>query len=178
MARRFKRKSTKTKSADSGKIKHIKTTVDGIVFDSKMESQYYEYLKELKAKGIVTNFTRQPEFILQEKFIIVDGEVIFGSNTNFDKIKRKTKAPTVQAIKYISDFEVDYADGHSEIVDPKGIATADFNMKRKMFMCKYPTKELKVVILYKGEWINHDDYKKIVAANKKAKKAAKLQGGV
>ena len=172
MARR-KRKSSKPKLS-SGKIKHIKTEVDGIVFDSKMESQYYEYLKQLKAKGIVECFRLQPEFILQDKFMIVDGKTVFGDDPDFNKIKRQTKAPTVQAIKYVSDFEVQYADGHVEIVDPKGIATADFELKRKMFMCKYPDKTLKVVQLYKGEWVDYYLNKKRKAANKKA---AKLQGG-
>lgn len=173
MARRFKRELTKNK-VKSGKIKHIKTTIDGITFDSKMESQYYLYLKELKAKGIVESFRLQPEFILQDKFMIVDGQVIFGEDPNFNKIKRQTKAPTVQAIKYISDFEVVYADGHIEIVDPKGIATADFELKRKMFMCKFPDKQLKVVVLHKGEWVDYYLNKKRIAADKKA---AKLQGG-
>ena len=182
MARRKRKtsssKTKSTKKVKSGKIKHTKTVVDGITFDSKMESQYYEYLKELKAKGIVTKFTLQPEFILQEKFMVVDGQVVYGDNPDFNKIKRQTKAPTVQAIKYVSDFDVDYADGHNEVVDPKGIATADFKIKRKMFMCKYPDRELKVVVLYQGNWVDYDENQKRIAADKRAKKAAKqLEGG-
>jgi hypothetical protein len=177
MARKRRTKASKktneTKKT-SGKIVHKKTVVDGITFDSKMESQYYEYLKELKAKGIVKDFTLQPEFILQDKFMIVDGQTIFGDNPDFNKIKRQTKAPTVQAIKYVSDFDVNYADGHNEVVDPKGVATADFELKRKMFMCRYPERTLKVVVLYKGEWVDYYLNKKRIAADKKAKK---LQGG-
>lgn len=182
MARRFKRKTSKVKSDEpkvkSGKIKHKKTEVDGIIFDSEMESKYYTHLKDLIAKGIVRSFVRQPEYILQEKFIVVDGEVIFGSHPEFEKIKRKTKALTVQAIKYKSDFEVTYVDGHVEIVDPKGVATADFELKRKMFLCNYPDKELKVVQLYKGEWVDYYLNKKRIAAAKKAKKLQEeLEGG-
>jgi hypothetical protein len=179
MARRFKRTSKK-KTEDTvkmGKIKHKKTEVDGIIFDSEMESKYYTYLKELKANGIVESFNRQPKYILQEKFIVVDGEVIFGTHRDFKKIKGRTKAPTVQAIKYKSDFEVFYTDGHVEIVDPKGVATADFELKRKMFLCKYPTKDLKVVQLYKGEWVDYYVNKKRIAAEKKAKKLQEVEGG-
>lgn len=174
MARKRRTKASKKTKETSGKIVHKKTVVDGITFDSKMESQYYEYLKELKAKGIVKDFTLQPEFILQDKFMIVDGQTIFGDNPDFNKIKRQTKAPTVQAIKYVSDFDVNYADGHNEVVDPKGVATADFELKRKMFMCRYPERTLKVVVLYKGEWVDYYLNKKRIAADKKAKK---LQGG-
>lgn len=153
-----------------GKIYHEPTTIDGITFDSKMESKYYLYLKELKAQGIVTDFRLQPEFILQESFIVVDGVVIYSSNPDFNKIKKKTKAPIVQAIKYKSDFDVDYADGHNEVVDPKGVSTADFKLKRKMFMCKYPNRDLRVLTLYKKEWIDYDVHQKDLRAAKKAKK--------
>lgn len=170
--RRAVKKSTeKTKTQKMGKIKHKRTEIDGIVFDSKMESQYYEYLKAEKAAGRVKEFILQPEFILQEKFIVVDGEVIHGSHPDFAKIKRKTKAPTVQAIKYISDFEVYYPDGTVEIIDTKGQETADFKIKKKMFEYKYPHLPLKVIILDKLEgWIDYDTYKKKLREKKKASK--------
>ena len=47
-----------------GKIAHKKTVVDGITFDSKMESDYYVYLKAEKKAGRVKSFELQPEFIL------------------------------------------------------------------------------------------------------------------
>ena len=81
----------KRKTKYMGKIKHTLTTIDGIEFHSKMESQYYTYLKDLKIKGIVKSFILQPKFLLQDKFIIVDGEKILGEDPNFAKIKRKTK---------------------------------------------------------------------------------------
>ena len=169
MPRRFKSKKKTTNS--SGKIKHKITYVDGIKFDSEMESKYYVYLKDLKAKGIVKDFRLQQEFILQDKFIVVDGQAITSSNPDFEKIKRKTKATIVRAIKYICDFDVDYADGHNEVIDTKGKATADFEIKRKMFTFKYPEKLFKVIILNKktNEWVDYYAYKK----EQKAAKALK-----
>lgn len=167
---RKKRTTKKTESKKMGKIKHIKTEVDGIVFDSKMESEYYKYLKELKEQGIVTDFKLQPEFLLQDKFIVVDGQVIEGSHPDFLKLKRKHKVPTTQAIKYKSDFEVHYADGHIEIVDTKGIETADFKIKKKMFAYKYPTLDFRVIIKTKDGWIPYDEYQK----NKRLKTKAKV----
>ena len=168
--RRTKSKTTKTESQKMGKIKHKKTEVDGIVFHSKMESRYYELLKCKLESGEIKSFELQPEFILQEKFIIVDGKTILGSDPEFNKLKRQTKAPTVQAIKYISDFKVEYLDGRIEIVDTKGQETADFKIKKKMFMYKYPHLELKVIIEDKVDgWIDYDTYKKKVRDRKKQK---------
>ena len=168
----YKRKfNKKTESQKMGKIKHKKTEVDGIVFHSKMESEYYEYLKELKEQGIVKRFSLQPSFILQDKFIVVDGEIIEGSHPDFNKIKRKTKAPTVQAIKYISDFEVEYADGKIKIVDTKGQETADFKLKKKMFAYRYPHLELDIIIKDKVKgWIPYDEYQKDKRNKKKENK--------
>lgn len=161
MYKRKKTKSAKTKSM--GKIKHIKTEIDGIVFDSKMESEYYLYLKELKSKGIVKNIELQPEYLLQDKFIVVDGIAIEGSDPNFSKIKRKNKATTIQAIKYIADFKVEYSDGHIEIIDTKGQETADFKIKKKMFIRKFPDLDFKLLILdYKTKtWILYEEYQKL-----------------
>ena len=66
------RKQNDTESKKMGKIVHKKTEIDGIVFDSKMESEYYLHLKQLQEQGIVKSFKLQPAFLLQEKFIIVD----------------------------------------------------------------------------------------------------------
>ena len=46
------------------KYNAIKTTVDGITFDSKAEAQRYNELKLLKQGGAIQWFNRQPSFIL------------------------------------------------------------------------------------------------------------------
>lgn len=48
------------------KYKNKKTIVDGIKFDSEMESHYYIYLKQLKEIGEVIDFILQPTYLLQE----------------------------------------------------------------------------------------------------------------
>lgn len=90
-----------------------KTVVDGFIFDSKAEANYYHLLK---MQGI-TNFKMQEEFLLQEAF----------------EIEGQKK----QAIKYKPDFTF-YKDGQLvKVVDVKGKRTADFNIKAKMFMKRY-----------------------------------------
>ena len=130
---RYKRKKSE------GKIAHKKTTIDGITFDSKMESDYYVYLKEEKKAGRIKNFDLQPEFILQPKHFIMNGKVHAETDDTYkemDKLRKKhnkenpdNKIQIIQAIKYISDFKVTYPDGRIEIVDTKGKETADFHKK-------------------------------------------------
>lgn len=168
-----RRKYKKTKS--EGKIAHKKTVVDGITFHSKMESEYYEYLKQLKANGVVSDFELQPRYLLQEKFIIVDGVAIYGSNENFNTLKRKHKAETIRDIEYIADFKVFYANGAVEVIDTKGQSTPDFEIKKKMLLCLHPSITFKVLIKDKDSWVDYYQYKKEQRARVRAKKKAKLE---
>lgn len=158
------------KKCKTGKIKHNITAVDDIRFDSKLESDYYIHLKKLKEEGIVKNFELQPKFLLQDKFIIFEGNVIEGSHPDFKSIKRKNELEVTRSIIYKADFKVEYESGLVEIVDTKGIETADFKIKKKMFKYKYPNLQLKVITHYKGEWIDYELYKNYKREEKKKSK--------
>lgn len=123
-------------------MRAIKKEVDGITFASTMESDYYVYLKAEKAAGRVVRFELQPEFPLQESF--------------------KKYGKTIRGIKYIADFKVWYPDGTIKIIDTKGIETADFKLKRKMFDFKYPDIFLQLIIWDKKNsvWADYDEFKK------------------
>ena len=99
------------------KYNNKKTIVDGIKFDSEMESHYYIYLKHLKEIGEVVDFILQPTYLLQEGF-----------NLNGKRIR---------AITYKADFKVIYKDGHEEVIDVKGKLTEEFKIKRKMLLYRY-----------------------------------------
>ena len=99
------------------KYNNKKTIVDGIKFDSEMESHYYIYLKHLKEIGEVVDFVLQPTYLLQEGF-----------NLNGKRIR---------AITYKADFKVIYKDGHEEVIDVKGKLTEEFKIKRKMLLYRY-----------------------------------------
>jgi hypothetical protein len=100
-----------------------KTRVDGILFDSKHESEVYLQLKALRAAGKVKDFSLQPEFILQEGF-----RAWFNGNS------RKW----IQPIKYKADFRVILPDGTEEIWEAKGERTRDYVMRMKMLLKNYP----------------------------------------
>lgn len=167
-----KLKTTKKSSKSScGKIRHTKTTVDGIKFHSKMESKYYEKLKQDKVDGKIKDFKLQPKYLLQDKYIIVEGRTVFGSDKDFKKLKKKYNAETIRAIHYISDFEIEELDGTITVVDTKGKSTADFEIKRKLFMALNPTLIFKVLVQDSKtkEWVNYYEYAKAKRKNKKSK---------
>lgn len=99
------------------KYKNKKTIVDGIKFDSEMESHYYIYLKQLKEIGEVVDFVLQPTYLLQEGFDL--------------------NGKRIRPITYKADFKVIYKDGHEEVIDVKGKLTEEFKIKRKMLLYRY-----------------------------------------
>ena len=106
----------------AGQVKYNnnRVEVDGILFDSQLEADYYSDLKLQLKMGTIKGFCRQPQFILQEGF----GDV--------------------RPITYKPDFIVFHNDGSYEIVDIKGFETQEFKRTKKLFAAKFPKLELKV----------------------------------
>jgi Protein of unknown function (DUF1064). len=100
------------------KYKAKKTIIDGITFDSKSEAKRYEELKLLQRGGAIQNLSLQPRFMLQEGFV------------NIDTGKKE------RAIEYVADFQYDEGD-RTVVEDVKGFKTADYKIKRKLFLHKY-----------------------------------------
>ena len=95
-----------------------KTEVDGIVFDSKKEAEYYCQLKFFLKAGYITQIERQVAYELQPAF--------------------RHEGRAERAIKYLADFRVTYKDGHVEVVDVKGVRTEAYKLKRKLLLFKHP----------------------------------------
>lgn len=165
-----------------GKISHKKTTIDGIKFDSKMEAEFYTYLKDLKKNKKIKSFELQPEFILQPKYFIYENKMYSYEEgkediyNHYDKLRKKynknnpdNKINIVNAIKYISDFKIYLNDGSIEIVDVKGIKTADFKIKEKMFSYRYTNLRLTCVTWHNPSkaWLTYEEYTKIKKSKKK-----------
>lgn len=172
---KYKRKKSE------GKIAHKKTEVDGIIFDSKMESEYYIYLKAEKAAGRIIDFELQPVYVLQPKYINYNNKIYTEDHCKYkeiDKLRKKhnkdnpdNKIGIIQAIKYKADFKITYSDHTTKVIDVKGIKTADFKLKEKMFKFRYPEYTFECVI-WDGPsktWLEYSEYE----AAKKARKAAK-----
>ena len=132
---KIKKKATKEKKQ---RVKATKKVIDGIKFDSILESEYYLELKRLKANGIVKKFSLQPRYLLQE---------------GYTKYGRK-----IQKIEYVADFLVEYTDGSEIIIDVKGRELPEFIIKRKLFDFLYPNLILKL-ITYDNKNKKRIDYK-------------------
>jgi hypothetical protein len=126
-----------------------KTVVNGIIFDSKAEGEYYSFLVKQKELGCVSSFSLQPKFTLQEGF--------------------KKEGKVIRPIFYIADFDVYYPDGKIEIVDIKGMTTPVFDLKKKLFYKKYPFVALKLLKYVKkyGGFIEIDEWKRLKKEEKK-----------
>lgn len=93
------------------KYRAIKTEVDGVIFASRREAARYSELKMLERCGMVKNLALQPKFPL-----VVEGQKI---------------------CTYIADFSYQDQTGKSYIEDVKGIRTAVFSIKAKLFHALY-----------------------------------------
>lgn len=131
-------------------------TYNGIVFDSKLEMNYYrDVLCPLEKSGDIVVCELQKPYELQPKFI----------HDN----------KTVQPIKYVADFFVRYKDGREEVIDTKGYPDQTALLKRKLFWFHYPTVTYKWITWVKkfGGWIDYEEYKRLKREEKKSQKIAK-----
>lgn len=131
-----------------------KIIVDGIIFHSKMEADFYLELKHQKQLGNIVDFELQPKYELQPKF------------TKMGKNIRK--------IEYIADFLVTHiVDGveRQTVVDVKGFSKdSTFLIKKKMFDYCYQNIELVCITWYGRQWITVEQKNAIIRQNKKAKR--------
>lgn len=92
-----------------------KTTVCGRTFDSKREAEVYLELLAQKQAGEIVRIRFQPSYTL-----------LAGFRDNTGKKQRP--------ITYTADFFVTYADGHSEVIEVKGMRTRDYLLRKKLFL--------------------------------------------
>ncbi len=104
------------KRAKPNKLHAVKTTVNGITFDSKKEARRYAELMELLRAGVISDLRLQPEITLQGAYKTAQGE-------------------PVRAIRYRADFSYT-RDGKTVWEDVKGMRTDVYRMKRKMCLDK------------------------------------------
>ncbi len=105
---RIKERQGVTRSFHKHKFHAKPTVADGIRFDSRKESRYYETLKLRVVAGEVVFFLRQVPFHLPG------------------------------GVTYRLDFMEFWSDGTVHCVDVKGMRTNSFIMKKKMVENLYP----------------------------------------
>lgn len=128
-------------------------TYNGIVFDSELEMKYYrDVVLPGMESGRIKYCELQKPYELQPKFV--------------------HDSKTVQSIKYVADFYIEYADGRTEVIDTKGIPDSTAIIKRKMFWYVYP--EIKYIWMtysrIDGGWCDYEYVKQQRNLRKKNKK--------
>ncbi len=98
------------KGTKKTKYRANKTSVDGHIFDSKKEADYYCNLKMRLQANDIKGFCLQPIFML---------------------------AP---GLKYKADFIIFNNDNTTEVIDVKGYKTKEYIAKKKVFEEKYNLK--------------------------------------
>ena len=92
----------------SSKYNAVKTEVDGIKFDSKLEAKRYSELKMLLRSGIISDLELQKKFELR-----VNGVLI---------------------CKYLADFYYLDQSGRQVVEDCKGVRTPIYSIKAKLMI--------------------------------------------
>lgn len=103
------------------KYRAVKTELEGIVFDSKMESRRYAELRLLEQAGVISDLVLQPEFELIPAFV-----------DNQGKKERR--------VIWTLDFMY-HEDEWCVVEDTKSEQTRkarDYQLRRKLFKLKYP----------------------------------------
>ncbi len=96
-----------------------KKLVSGILFDSTGEAEAYRYLRRDELLGIIFKLELQPTYVLQAAF-------------------RDSAGKHHRQIVYRADFRFVDGSGAIHVIDFKGMRTAIFLLKLKLFRAKYP----------------------------------------
>lgn len=106
----------KTAKPKRGKFGNIKTSdpEGGKAYDSRLEAKHGAEYQAMLERGEIRKLERQKVFTLHA------------------------------GIKYIADFLITHLDGSLEAVDSKGMETAIFKLKKKLFLVDFPTVRLTI----------------------------------
>jgi hypothetical protein len=106
----------------ASKYNAIKCAYLGNIYDSIKEAHYAVQLDIKQKAGIVKTINRQVGYTYNVTY----------SNDKGDKVE--------STAKYIADFVVGYTDGHTEVVDVKGLRTPAYKAKKKIIEHLYKIK--------------------------------------
>ncbi|MDD6332322.1 MAG: DUF1064 domain-containing protein [Clostridium sp.] len=107
------------------KYRNVKTTLDGISFDSRKEANRYEELRILEKAGLIQNLQMQVKYVLIPEQREPD---TLGARGGVHKGRLIEKE-----CAYIADFVYE-EDGKTVVEDTKGFRTKDYIIKRKLML--------------------------------------------
>lgn len=114
------------------KYNAVKTTVDGIQFDSRREAQRYQELRLMERAGQIMYLMTQPKLVLIPAF--VDG-----------RGKRHRALTYFADFSYVETDRTHTATGGYVIEDVKGMETPVFKLKHKLLMYQNPGLDFRII---------------------------------
>ncbi len=110
MSARLAPRRVMTASGPRSKYGAVKTTVDGIVFHSKLEARQWSELRLQERGGLISNLERQVSYCLKLNGILI--------------------------ANYVADFRYQ-RDGVTVVADSKGVRTPVYRLKKKLMQALY-----------------------------------------
>lgn len=110
------------------KYQAIKTTVNGIEFDSRKEGRRYQDLLLLQRTGVIKKLERQVKFVL----IPAQYETTIRYGKKGQRLKDGQKLLEKEC-SYYADFVYE-ENGKKIVEDTKGVKTKDYIIKRKLML--------------------------------------------
>jgi len=126
----------------NNKYKAVKTTIDGITFDSKKEAKRYTELKLLEKAGMITHLELQPVYQ-----ITVNGVDICKYKADFQYFTVRAEG-NEQCYNSKGEWQTPTKTGQKEgqiVEDAKGFKTPIYRLKKKLVEACYPGTLIKEV---------------------------------
>ena len=124
------------------KYKAVKTTIDGITFDSKKEAKRYTELKVLERAGHITHLELQPEYE-----IVINGVKICKYKADFRYFTVRAEN-NERSYNSKGEWQTPTMTGDKEgqiVEDVKGFKTPIYRLKKRLVEASYPGTLIKEV---------------------------------
>jgi len=124
------------------KYKAVKTTIDGITFDSKKEAKRYTELKLLEKSGMITHLELQPTYD-----ITINGAKIckYKADFRYFTVRQENNE---QYYNSKGEWQTPTMTGDKEgqiVEDVKGFKTPIYRLKKKLVEACFPGTQIKEV---------------------------------
>jgi len=124
------------------KYKAVKTTIDGVTFDSKKEAKRYTELRLLEKAGHITHLELQPEYQ-----ITINGAKIckYKADFRYFTVRQENNE---QYYNSKGEWQTPTMTGDKEgqiVEDVKGFKTPIYRLKKKLVEACYPGTQIKEV---------------------------------
>ncbi len=122
-----------------GKYGAIPAAYLGRLYDSTLERDVAAHLDLLQKGGLIRSWSPKGPDETQPSWVLLP------QRRGQRKTATRPFIPTLRQVIYTSDFLVRLRDGRERALEVKGVATAVFNLRYRLFQHVYPDVECRIV---------------------------------